>query len=132
MSFYLGMATAILAPMVVLAAALAAVSARDRRLVRTAVSLADRRIAVLSARKARALEKALVSFLTGPLGAAVAEDPRITDRLHLFWSVRASRRAGTPLPLRHLAVARQSGTSPSRRRRSAEAALGLAPLHTAV
>lgn len=131
MNYYLGLALAILGPLTILAGALGLIGARDRRLVRQSVSLADRRIAILSPRKARALEKALVSFLSTTVGSVVAEDPRIIDRLDLFWTVRTERRTEAPLSRRMRAeMTRSARLADSRphRRRIAEEALGLAPL----
>jgi hypothetical protein len=97
-------------------AAVLVVSARiDRRRVRQAIHLADRRIAILPGRKAAILEAALLGYLRTPAGKAVAADPRITARLELFAELARARRFDRELHLR----------------RKAEADLLLAPLYEA-
>jgi hypothetical protein len=109
MSFQPSLTFGILAAAVVSAICWAAaliVSARiDRRRVRQAIHLADRRIAILAPRKAAALETALQVYLNTPAGKAVAGDPRITARLELFAALARSRDFDRELHLRRKAEA---------------------------
>lgn len=91
MSFYFDIAAAILTPAALLAAALNAAAVRDLRRAGRAITLSERRIAILTPRKARALARALESFLSTPAGTAAAADPRVAVRLHLLRTASGAR-----------------------------------------
>jgi hypothetical protein len=88
MSYYLGLIVSVAAPALAAGALMVAVAAHDRRLVRRAIHLADRRIAILAPRKVRALDDALGIYLATPSGKAVAGDPLIAARVELLEGVR--------------------------------------------
>lgn len=114
-SLGLGVAVAVAVPALCWAASLVVSARIDRRRVRQAIHLADRRIAILVPRKAAALETALQAYLRTPAGKAVAADPRITARVELFAELSRARTFDRALHLR----------------RKAEADLLLAPLYEA-
>jgi hypothetical protein len=114
-SFTFGVLVSVAVPAISWAATLAASARIDRRRVRRAIHLADRRIAILAPRKAAALEAALRVYLHTPTGKAVAADPRIARRLELFAALTRARNFDRQLRLR----------------RNAEADLLLAPLYEA-
>lgn len=120
MSFQTSLTLCVLAAVglpVLLGGAALAVEARvDRRRVRQAIHLSERRIAILPDRTVAVLEVALQDYLHTPAGKAVAEDPRITARLELFAELGRARSFDRELHLR----------------RKAEADLLLAPLYEAV
>ncbi|QOD05813.1 hypothetical protein [Pseudarthrobacter sp. BIM B-2242] len=93
MNDYLALEAAILAPAASMLVTVAIRSANTRRRARLALRLADRRIAILSPRRAKALESALVHFLGTADGAVFAADPRTTERLNLFRTLRGERPA---------------------------------------
>lgn len=93
MNDYLALEAAILAPAASMLVTVAIRNANTRRRAQMALRLADRRIAILSPRRAKALESALVNFLGTSDGAAFAADPRTTARLNLFRTLRGARPA---------------------------------------
>lgn len=98
MTGYFIVEAAILAPAVSMLITVAIRNANTRRLARKALRLADRRIAILAARKARAMEAALVAFLGTAEGASLASDPRVADRLNFFLALRGERPARSAGP----------------------------------
>lgn len=93
MNDYLILEAAILAPAASMLITVAIMNANTRRRARLALRLADRRIAILSPRKAKALESALVHFLGTADGAALADEPAVSERLNLFLTLRGERPA---------------------------------------
>lgn len=101
MSFYLDLALAVLAPGALLVAALIGSSARDLRRAGKAISLADRRIAIMTPRKARSLSAALESFLSTPSGYVAATDPKVLHRVRCLRAAAHQARhslAASPAP----------------------------------
>lgn len=91
MTGYFVAEAAIFAPAASMLITVAIRSANERRLARRALRLADRRIAILAPRKARAMERALVAFLGTAAGASLADDRQVADRLDLFLALRGER-----------------------------------------
>lgn len=113
MNEYLALEAAVLAPAASMLITVAIRNANRRRLARKAVELADRRIAILAPRRAKAMEDALVSFLGTTDGAALAADPRTTARLNLFRALRGEQPARAAGPRHRKAPEELAPTRPA-------------------
>lgn len=99
MSFYFDIIAAVLAPGALLVAALVSASARDLRRANQALRLSNRRLAILSPRKARNLGNALGRLLATPVGEVLSREPRVAERLHLLAAAAGQRSAPRALSL---------------------------------